>query len=429
MPSTNGEHESVCSPGRGYSCIRAKFVDGLLSADDKAGTGLWVYPPTILEHTRRIADLACPTCHWRSPMSPHSRFFRSDRRAGPQFCAPMDGFPYLELFKLWYNTAVVRQDTVFPWRDGPMIEAVGLGKDFGSVTAVRDVTLTIAEGEVVVLLGPNGAGKTTTVRMLAAILRPTRGRAVVAGYDVAEDAVEVRRRVGLLTEFPGLYERMSVLDYLAFFGGLHGLSPASCRARGEELLHRFGLWESRRMRLGEFSKGMRQKVALVRALLHDPPVLLLDEPTSAMDPSSARLVRDCIRELRAGGHTLLVCTHNLAEAEELADRIAVIRQGRIIALDTPQGLRRQLLGPPLMEVRWNGSGDNFAGMLDNVQIAAQGPGWARFFSPQPEQINPQVLHRLVAAGAEVVTLSEVPRSLEEVYLHLVEVGEEAGESP
>lgn len=311
-----------------------------------------------------------------------------------------------------------------------MIEAVGLGKDFGSVTAVRDVTLTIAEGEVVVLLGPNGAGKTTTVRMLAAILRPTWGRAVVAGYDVAEDAVEVRKRVGLLTEFPGLYERMSILDYLAFFGQLHGLSPASCRARSEELLRRFGLWESHRMRLGEFSKGMRQKVALVRALLHDPPVLLLDEPTSAMDPSSARMVRDCIRELQAGGHTLLICTHNLAEAEELADRIAVIRQGRIIALDTPQGLRRQLLGPPLMEVRWNGSGDNFAKMLGGlVEIAAQGPGWARFFSPQPEQINPQVLRCLMAAGAEVVTLGEVPRSLEEVYLHLVEAGKEVGGGP
>ncbi len=311
-----------------------------------------------------------------------------------------------------------------------MIEAVGLGKDFGRVTAVRDVTLTVAEGEVVVLLGPNGAGKTTTVRMLSAILRPTRGRAVVAGHDVTGEAVEVRRRVGLLTEFPGLYERMSVPDYLGFFGGLHGLSPASCRARSEELLRRFGLWESRHLRLGEFSKGMRQKVALVRALLHDPPVLLLDEPTSAMDPSSARMVRDCIRELRAAGRTLLVCTHNLAEAEELADRIAVIRQGQIIALDTPQGLRRQLLGPPLMEVRWNGLDDNFAEMLNGwVEVVAQGPGWVRYVSPQPERINPLVLRRLMAGGAEVVTLSEVPRSLEEIYQVLVEAGGDAGGSP
>jgi len=305
-----------------------------------------------------------------------------------------------------------------------MIEALGLGKDFGNVTAVSDVTLTVAGGEVVVLLGPNGAGKTTTVRMLSAILQPTRGRALVAGYDVAREPVRVREHVGLLTEFPGLYERMSVLDYLAFFGGLHGLSSSSCRSRGEELLRRFGLWESRRLRLGEFSKGMRQKVALVRALLHEPPVLLLDEPTSAMDPSSARMVRDCIRELRAGGRTLLVCTHNLAEAEELADRIAIIRQGRIIALDTPQGLRRRLLGPPLMEVRLNGTDNNPAGLLEEmVPIVSWGPGWVRFLSPQPERINPQVLRRLTDAGAEVVTLSEVPRSLEEVYLHLIETGE------
>ncbi|MGB9724537.1 MAG: ABC transporter ATP-binding protein [Chloroflexia bacterium] len=309
-----------------------------------------------------------------------------------------------------------------------MIEAFGLGKDFGTLTAVRDVTLTVAEGEVVVLLGPNGAGKTTTVRMLAAILRPTRGRATVAGHDVAREAVQVREHVGLLTEFPGLYERMRVLDYLAFFGRLHGLSPSSCRARSESLLRRFGLWESRRLHLGEFSKGMRQKVALVRALLHDPPVLLLDEPTSAMDPSSARMVRDCIRELRAAGHTLLICTHNLAEAEELADRIAIIRQGHIIALDTPQGLRRQLLGPPLMEARLNDTHNNFGILEEMVQIVSRGPGWVRYLSPRPEQINPQVIRRLMEAGAEVVTLSEVPRSLEEVYLRLVEAGE-AGTVP
>jgi len=307
-----------------------------------------------------------------------------------------------------------------------MIEAVELGKDFGSFTAVANVTLDARQGEAVVLLGPNGAGKTTTVRMLAAILQPTRGQAVVAGYDIEAEPVQVRERVGLLTEFPGLYDRMTALDYLHFFGALHGVPPTVLLARIKEILRRFGVWEARRLRLGEFSKGMRQKIALARALLHDPPVLMLDEPTSAMDPSSARLVRQAILALKQAGRTLLICTHNLAEAEQLADRIAIIRLGQIIAFDTPQALRRRLLGPPLMEVRLNGSLDGIGPALGEiVRVVEEGATWLRYVAPEPEQVNPQVLRRLAGLGAEVVTLSEVPRSMEEVYLSIVESGEEA----
>jgi len=151
----------------------------------------------------------------------------------------------------------------------------------------------------------------------------------------------------------------------------------------------------RRLRLGEFSKGMRQKIALARALLHDPPVLMLDEPTSAMDPSSARLVRQAILALKQAGRTLLICTHNLAEAEQLADRIAIIRLGQIIAFDTPQALRRRLLGPPLMEVRLNGSLDGIGPALGEiVRVVEEGATWLRYVAPEPEQVNPQVLRRL-----------------------------------
>ncbi len=307
-----------------------------------------------------------------------------------------------------------------------MIEAYGLAKNFGDFAAVTDVTLDAGEGEIVVLLGPNGAGKTTTVRMLGAILKPTSGRAVVAGYSVQDDAMHVRERVGLLTEFPGLYDRMTAVDYLDFFGALAGLPWARRRSRAEELLRYFGVWSVRRMRLGEFSKGMRQKVALARALLHDPPVLLLDEPTSAMDPGSARLVRDTIRELKCFGRTLLVCTHNLPEAEMLADRIAIIRLGRIIAYDTPLNLRRQLLGPPVMEVRLKGGLDGVVPAIGGmVRIVEQGPAWVRYLAPEPEELNPAVLQRLAGLGAEVVTLSEVPSSLEDVYLRIIESGGQA----
>lgn len=307
-----------------------------------------------------------------------------------------------------------------------MIRAVNLVKLFGDFAAVGDVTFTVQQGEVVVLLGPNGAGKTTTVRMLAGILRPTSGRAVIAGRDVAEEPIAVREMVGLLTEFPGLYDRMTALDYLHFFGALQGLAPARYRERAEQLLRRFEVWEARRLRLGEYSKGMRQKVALARALMHEPPVLLLDEPTSAMDPGSARLVRESIAELKQAGRTLLICTHNLTEAELLADRVAIIRSGKIIALDTAHRLRRQLLGAPQMELRLHGSLDGVLPSLQEVvQVTEHGPTWLRYLAPDPETLNPRVLRQLGELGAEVVTLSEVERGLEEVYLSIVSAGAEA----
>jgi len=180
-----------------------------------------------------------------------------------------------------------------------LIEADKLHKLFGAFTAVREVSLNVDDGEVVALLGPNGAGKTTTVRMLAAILKPTSGRALIAGYDVVEQAREARHVVGLLTEYPGLYNRMRPMEYLQFFGALQGMTAIESEKRGRLLLQQFGLWESREKRLDSYSKGMKQKVALIRALIHDPQVLFLDEPTTAMDPHSARTVRDAIAELRA----------------------------------------------------------------------------------------------------------------------------------
>ncbi len=307
-----------------------------------------------------------------------------------------------------------------------MIQAEGLVKEFGGFTAVSDVSLSARQGELVVLLGPNGAGKTTTIRMLSAILKPTRGWARIAGYDVVQDPISVRRHVGLLTEFPGLYDRMTAMDYLDFFGSLEGVPKQQRRERSEELLKRFGVWGGQNLRLGEFSKGMRQKVALIRALIHDPAVLLLDEPTSAMDPGSARLVRESILDLKQSGRTLLICTHNLSEAELLADRIAIIRLGKIIAFDTAVELRRRLLGVPLIEVRVNGVLNGLAASLEGlVEVVARGPNWFRYRCAEPERLNPQVLRRLHEQGAEVVTLSEVPRSLEEVYLSIVEAGEES----
>jgi ABC-2 type transport system ATP-binding protein len=288
-------------------------------------------------------------------------------------------------------------------------------------TAVDRVSLDVAAGEILALLGPNGAGKTTTVRMLASILKPSEGWAQVAGLDTVRQARQVRHAIGLLTEFPGLYLRMRADEYLTFFGQLQGLPGQRIQRRIETLTERFGLSTARHQRMAEYSKGMRQKLALIRAMLHDPALLLLDEPTSAMDPHSAKLVRDAILDLRRDRRTILICTHNLTEAELLADRIAIIRRGQIVALDTPAHLKAQLLGPPLLEVRLAHSLNGFLPELtDLVQIESSGDDWFRYQTPAPQTINPALLARLAGMDAQVMTLSEVPRSLEEVYLRIVE---------
>jgi ABC-2 type transport system ATP-binding protein len=302
-----------------------------------------------------------------------------------------------------------------------LIEAEGLTKTFGTFPAVRGISLQVERGRILALLGPNGAGKTTTVRMLTSILRPTAGRAAIAGFDTVRDAQEVRRRVGLLTELPGLYGRMSALDYLDFFGQLQGVGRGERSRRSEQLLRRFGIWEQRDRAIGAYSKGMRQKMALARALIHQPEVIILDEPTSAMDPASAKQVRDQILELRAEGRTVVVCTHNLAEAETLADQVAIVKAGRIVAEGTTAELRRRLLGSPSYELWLDGDATSARYQIaDLVQVEWTDGDRLTYRVAAPERTNPAVLRRLVAADLPVISLSEVPRNLESIYLRIVE---------
>jgi len=303
----------------------------------------------------------------------------------------------------------------------PLIETRHLTKHFDSFIAVNDINLSIAEGEILALLGPNGAGKTTTVRMLSSILKPTSGSARVAGYDVTENPRAVRHLVGHLTEFPGLYLRMRALEYLDFFGELQGMPTTTRRQRANELLEQFGLGDARQRRLGEFSKGMRQKVALVRAMLHDPRVLFLDEPTSAMDPHSAKQVRDAIAVLRGSGRTIILCTHNLYEAETLSDRIAMIRRGQLIALGTAEQLKRDLLGAPLWHLQLaRPLGSAWPYLNGQLTVESQDELGMRYRASAPEIANPLLLRALHDGGAQVLELSQVPQSLEQVYLKLVE---------
>lgn len=307
-----------------------------------------------------------------------------------------------------------------------MIEAAGLTKLFDQFVAVNDLHLFVARGELVALLGPNGAGKTTTVRMLGAILRPNAGTARVNGFDVVRQASKARESTGMLTENPGLYPRMSGLEYLIFFGRLYGLEDVVIRRRAQSLYERFGMPGVLERKLGTYSKGMRQKVGLIRAMLHDPDVLLLDEPTSAMDPYSARLVRNAIRVLREDRRSIVLCTHNLAEAEALADRIAIISRGRIVSVGAPDALKSRILGAPPFEIRIDKIVEQELEAIEKmVDVDSVDGDVICYRTDNPEEVNPRLVRLVDDLGAGVVSLQALPQSLEEVYLRVV--GEGAGE--
>ncbi len=296
-----------------------------------------------------------------------------------------------------------------------------LSRQFGSLTAVSDLDLSIPEGTIFGFLGPNGAGKTTTVRMLCALIAPTSGTACVAGFDIQQQAAAVRAATGILTETPGLYDSLSALENLVFFARLYGLSPKEAAARAEHYLRLFELWDRRREPVAQFSKGMRQKLAIARALLHDPTVVFLDEPTSGLDPSAARAVRDVIKTLRASGRTIFLTTHNLAEADELCDLIGVFHS-RLISLDTPANLRTRLFGRSARVVL-AGPASPFVPVVQRLPFVAEVIANEQTLTvrlAEPERDNPALVRALVAAGADLCYLEPFTPSLETVYLELLQ---------
>jgi len=299
-----------------------------------------------------------------------------------------------------------------------VIETFGLSRDFGKTTAVEDVTFAVEAGEVLGFLGPNGAGKTTTIRMLAGMIAPTKGYAVVAGHRTDRDVEQLHEVIGMLTQMPGLYDRLSARRNLEYFAGFYPSIQA--RSQVEKYLRLMGLWERRDSKVGTFSKGMKQRLALARALAHEPKVLFLDEPTAGLDPEAAGEVRRLIRTLREEGRTVFLSTHNLNEAEMLCSRIAVIHT-RLLALDTPEQLRRRFFRRQLV-VQLEAPDTQVAQVvrkLPFVQEVHEDGSQLILELTDPERNRPELVKAIVEAGGRVIGVSEKQYPLEEVYLKLI----------
>jgi len=305
------------------------------------------------------------------------------------------------------------------------IQASELQRTFGSVTAVDGLSFEVKGGEVFGLLGSNGAGKTTTIRILACLLSPTGGTAKVCGFAVTDEPAKVRQRVGLLTENPCLYERLTAFENMDFFAKAYGVSSeAERRQRIGQVLDFFGLWDRRSDKVAHFSKGMKQKLAIARALIHEPPVLLLDEPTAGLDPKSAKEVRDAITQLsRNEKRAILLSTHRLEDAERLCDSAIIVEKGRRIAYGSPESLRKKIIGSPVVEIIMRKEDEkvveSIRRMVSHEALEADGSRLL-ITVDDAELIVPEVVQTVVQAGGLVLSVRVLKPSFEEAYLRLVE---------
>jgi len=303
-----------------------------------------------------------------------------------------------------------------------LIETVGLGRKFQSTVAVEDLSLQIKDGEAFAFLGPNGAGKTTTVRMLCCLIAPTSGTAYLNSLDVRDKRaqLQIRQNIGLLPENPGLYESLGAYRNLDFFARLYGVGAQDREKRIMDLLKTLNLWDRKDEAVGKFSKGMKQKVAIARALVHNPDYIFLDEPTAALDPEAAKTVREFLLDLKKEGRTIFLNTHNLDEAQRVCDRIGVLRT-RLLAVGAPDELASRYFGRAtliqLREVRPEHL--QAVRSMPNVLDVRQEDSSLIVDVADPKRDNPAIVSKLVSLGADIAYVEDVKRSLEEIYLKLI----------
>jgi len=301
-----------------------------------------------------------------------------------------------------------------------MIEAQNLTKKFNGLLAVDNISFEVKESEILGFLGPNGAGKTTTIRMLATLIAPSSGKITVDGCDAQKNSSYIRSIIGILTEAPGMYEKISAYQNLSYFSSFYNLKPQKREHNIEKFLKMFDLWDRKDELVATYSKGMKQKLALARALVHEPKILFLDEPTSGLDPESARMVRDFIHSLKKEKTTVMLCTHNLHEASTLSDRVCILKR-EIIKVATLAQLQNYKKTREA-EVVLDDDGQKFIPLLESMEgvMEARAEGNRISLSlNNPEKTNPVIINRLVEKGANIIYFNEVKESLEEIYLDLI----------
>ena len=303
-----------------------------------------------------------------------------------------------------------------------MIETENLTKKFGDLTAVDNVTLRVNDGEVFGFLGPNGAGKTTTIRMLCCLISKTSGNASVGGYQIGNkaDLLKIRKIIGLVPDNVGLSENLTAYDNLDFYGKIYDCSTAQRKENIQRFLGMLGLWEKRNVLAGTFSKGMKQKLAIARALIHDPQVLFMDEPTANLDPEAAKTVRDFILQLKKEKKTIFLNTHNLDEAQRICDRVAIMNTN-LRAIGTPQELERSVSGRKTVIGLEQQINDAVLGALKKLALKnlSTGGDTITFDVENPDKENSPVIEAIVLSGGHVKSINVVGSTLEDTYLKLV----------
>ena len=302
-----------------------------------------------------------------------------------------------------------------------MIETENLTRKFGDLTAVDNLTLRVDKGEVFGFLGPNGAGKTTTVRMLCCLISKTSGKARIGGYEIGrpEDSLKIRKIIGLVPDNVGLYESLTAYENLDYYGTLYRRTDAQRKESNEYFLKLLGLWEKKDALAGTFSKGMKQKLAIARALVHDPEILFMDEPTANLDPEAAKAVREFILDLKKEKKTIFINTHNLDEAQRICDRIGILNT-RLMAVGTPEELERSIHGRKTV-IQLKQLNEAILDSLKRLQVKnmVREGNKLTIDVENPEEENPDMVNAIVAAGGRIETVSVLSSSLEDAYLKLV----------
>lgn len=307
------------------------------------------------------------------------------------------------------------------------IETLDLTKKFGYITAVDRLNFEVEEGEIFGILGPNGAGKTTTIRLLTCLLSPSSGSATVGGFDIIKDSMKVREIVGVQTENPSLYERLTAYENLDFFAEAYNVSGEQKKRRIKELLEFFGLWEFKDKKVGTFSRGMKQKLSIARALVHDPNIIFLDEPTSGLDPESAREIKDLMKSLSKQGKTIVFSTHILGDAEKLCNRVMIINKGKKVALGTLEELLSSITSKQVLKITLKKLDQK---VIDAIRCFKQvkeididdSTSVVSVVLSNVEEVTPEIVKNVVLNGGLILSVNVINQSLEDVYLKIIRGG-------